>query len=191
MVSTKRTGSAGIIVDSRGSFEEAIAGSAAPPDVIKHLRLLDVCYYSFDGRLHQGQLVVNRRLQREIEDVFVRITELRFPVAKAVPIAHYDWSDEASMEDNNTSSFNYRVVYGTQRLSLHAHGLAIDINPRQNPVIYEDGRSFPRGAVYAPSSAGAFSIDCPVRNELLTRGWHWGGDFTAFKDYHHFEKPPD
>ncbi|MCG6538404.1 MAG: M15 family metallopeptidase [Syntrophales bacterium LBB04] len=184
----EKKGSAQIIVDSRRTFEEAISGTLAPPEVIKKLSLLDVQYYSFDGKMHQGQLVVNRQLKSEIESVFKRIKELRFPVAKAIPIVHYDWSDDVSMEDNNTSSFNYRVVYGTQRLSLHAQGLAIDINPRQNPVIYEDGRSFPGGAVYAPSAEGAFSHDCPVLKEFSHRHWQWGGDFTSCKDYHHFEK---
>ena len=179
-----------IIVDSRMSFEEAIAGTAAPQEVIENLCLLDVSYYSFDGELHLGQLLAGKPLRRELEDIFSRMRDLCFPVERAIPIVRYAWSDLASMADNNTSCFNYRFVHNTTRLSRHAHGTAIDINPRQNPVVYRDGTSLPPGAVYSSTAEGAFSPLCPIRGEFLSRGWKWGGDFTAYKDYHHFEKLP-
>ena len=62
-----------IIVDSRLSFQAALAGTAAPPVITKELCLLEVRYWSFDGRLHQGQLVVNQRLQEELADIFAII----------------------------------------------------------------------------------------------------------------------
>jgi hypothetical protein len=185
----KRSRQDEVILDSRRSFAEAVSGTAAPPEVIKQLCLLDVRYYSFDGKLHQGQLVVNKRLRGEIVDIFLRIKELRFPIARAIPIAYYDWSDEASMADNNTSAFNYRFVAGTVRLSRHATGEAIDINPRQNPVVYEDGISLPPGTTYIPDAEGAFYPASFVLKEFLSRGWRWGGYFSSIKDYHHFEKP--
>ena len=36
------------------------------------------------------------------------------------------------------SAFNGRKIAGTDRWSSHAYGVAIDINPIQNPVIYLD-----------------------------------------------------
>ena len=178
-----------VIIDSSMGFEEAIAGTLAPPAVVDGLSLFDVRYYAFDGNLHQGQLVLDRRLEGEIEDIFGKAQDLRFPLAKVIPIVHYAWSDEASMTDNNTSAFNYRFVAGTQRLSRHGSGRAIDINPRQNPVVYADGTTLPPGAVYFPSAQGALSHACPIVEEFLSWGWKWGGDFTTFRDYHHFEKP--
>lgn len=177
-----------IIVDSQLSFPAAIAGTAAPRTVIRGLCLLDVRYVSFDGRLHQGQLVVHRHLQEEVAGIFAVIRAIGFPVARVVPIVQYRWSDEASMADNNTSAFNYRRVAGATRLSRHATGQAIDINPGQNPVIYADGVSLPPGAVYNPQAPGTLSPDCPTLQEFLSRGWQWGGYFKSPKDYHHLEK---
>ena len=39
------------------------------------------------------------------------------------------------MEADNTSCFNYRVVAGTNRVSKHGLGTAVDINPRENPYL--------------------------------------------------------
>ena len=109
-------------------------------------------------------------------------------VMPVIPIARYGWSDLTSMADNNTSCFNYRFIAGTTRLSRHASGMAIDINPRQNPVIYEDGTFLPPEAVYSPRAGGAFSPSSPILKEFVSRGWKWGGEFASIKDYHHFEK---
>jgi len=178
-----------VIVDSRMSFAEATSGTAAPPELIDQLYLLDVRYFSFDGRLHEGQLVVNRRLAKEIADIFSKIRELRFPIGRIIPLVHYGWSDEASMTDNNTSCFNYRFVAGTKRLSRHATGEAIDINPHQNPVIYEDRRTLPEGATYIPGAKGTLHTESFVLQDFLSLGWKWGGHFSHIRDYHHLEKP--
>lgn len=178
-----------IIMDSRMSFAEAIAGTKAPEGLIRELCLLDVRYYSFDGKLHQGQLVVHQSVRREVEEIFELIRQERFPVAKVIPIVQYGWSDDSSMADNNTSSFNYRRVAGTRRLSRHASGHAVDINPRQNPVMYRNGRISPAGAVYQPQAAGTLSADSAVVRAFENRGWRWGGLFRTMKDLHHFQKP--
>jgi hypothetical protein len=179
-----------VIVDSRMSFAEAVAGTAAPPEVIETLCLFDISYYAFDGKMHLGQLLAAKSLRSDLAEIFFRMRDLCFPVAKAVPIVRYAWSDLASMADNNTSCFNYRFIQNTTRFSRHAHGTAIDINPRQNPLVYGDGTSLPPGAVYSSTVAGTFSPLCPILGEFLSRGWKWGGDFTAYRDYHHFEKIP-
>jgi len=178
-----------VIVDSRMTFAAAIAGTKAPPEVIAQLCLVDVRYYSFDGRRHQGQLVVHRAVRQDVVEIFQLIDITRFPIGKAVPIVAYRWSDAASMRDNNTSAFNYRTVAGTKRLSRHALGLAVDINPFRNPVVYDHGRISPRGAVYRPGEPGVLTREHPVVREFLRRGWQWGADFKTMKDYHHFDHP--
>ncbi len=178
-----------IIIDSNLSFAEAVAGSAASLEIIDSLSLVDVTYFSFDGLRHAGQIVADARLEDDLYELFALIESLRFPVGRAIPIVGYGWSDEASMADNNTSCFNFRRIAETTRLSLHAFGRALDINPVQNPVIYPTGHVAPAKAVYHPAAPGAFYADHPVVAEFLKRGWHWGGAFDQPKDYHHFEKP--
>ena len=176
------------VVDSAMDFARAVAGTAAPPEVLEDLCLIDVRYRGFDGRLHLGQLVVHRELAAEVREIFARILRWGFPIGRAVPIVRYGWSDELSMAADNTSAFNYRLIAGTARLSRHATGRALDINPLRNPVVHPDGRISPAGAVYRPGDPGTFAGDGPVVLAFRERGWSWGGDFTHVFDYHHFEK---
>jgi hypothetical protein len=178
-----------IIVDSSMSFSEAVEGTTAPEEIILTMSLMDVLYYSFDGRKHQGQIIVNRELEDDVYDIFNFIEKIFFPIEKVVPISAYQWNDRSSMADNNSSSFNFRVIEGTSKLSMHSLGKAIDINPVQNPVIYPNGVTFPEGAQYFPENRGTFAADNAIVQEFIRLGWHWGGNFDQPKDYHHFEKP--
>lgn len=178
-----------IIIDSDMSFDEAVRGTSAPKEIIDSLALLDVTYYSTDGKLHKGQLIVHKTLAREIEEIFELIKRIKFPIAKVIPIVEYGWSDEKSMEENNTSSFNYRTIAGTNRLSLHSYGKAIDINPLFNPVIHNDGKLSPNKARYDISRPGTFTEEHPIVQKFIQLGWRWGGKFNQYKDYHHFDKP--
>ncbi|NLO18498.1 MAG: M15 family metallopeptidase [Ignavibacteria bacterium] len=177
-----------LIVDSDMSFEEAIKGTKAPQEIIDSISLIDVYYYSFDDKLHKGQLLVHSTCKNEVIEIFQIIREIKFPVQKAIPIVQYTWSDNKSMQANNSSSFNYRFVANTNRLSLHAYGKAVDINPFQNPVVYADGKISPKGAKYDPKKPGTLRADSRIVKEFEKRGWRWGGKFTSFKDYHHFDK---
>ncbi|MBX3044750.1 MAG: M15 family metallopeptidase [Candidatus Kapabacteria bacterium] len=175
--------------DSEMTFDSSIAGTKAPKNIIDSLILLDVEYYNFSGSLTRGQLVINQAVEDDVRQAFEILKEEKFPIHKVVPIVKYDWSDDESMKSNNTSAFNYRFIAGTQRLSNHASGRAIDINPRQNPVIYSDGRISPKGAKYNPNEPGTLSSNSKVVIFLKSKGWRWGGDWTSLKDYHHFDKP--
>lgn len=178
----------GLIVDSAMDFGEAVAGTAAPREVLDALRLIDVRYRGFDGRLHAGQLVIHRELAAEVRAIFALLARENFPVGGAVPIIRYGWSDETSMAADNTSAFNYRFIAGTKMLSRHATGRALDINPRRNPALYPDGRIAPAGAFYRPGDPGTFTGGNQAVSAFRERGWRWGGDFDHMRDYHHFEK---
>ncbi len=178
-----------VIIDCNMTFEEAIRGTKAPKEVIDNLILINVRYYSTDNKLHQGQLVIHKDLEQDILEIFDIILNTRFPIAKAIPIIKYNWSDDASMQDNNTSAFCYRNIAGTNRLSNHSFGKAIDINPYFNPVVYPDGKVSPKGAIYDTAKAGTLTESNPVVQAFKERGWRWGKYFSKYADYHHFDKP--
>jgi hypothetical protein len=92
------------------------------------------------------------------------------------------------MEANNSSAFHYRTKTGKTQLSRHALGLAIDLNPVQNPFV-RDGVILPPRASYDPYARGTLSADHPVVQEFRKLGWIWGGDWSSLKDWQHFEKP--
>jgi peptidoglycan L-alanyl-D-glutamate endopeptidase CwlK len=167
--------------------EEALRGSAAPPEIVALQVLVEVPFWGFDGREHDGQVLVHRAVAGEVRDIFAEVARARFPIEKIFPVAFYGWSDDASMEDNNSSGFNFRAIVGGGRLSRHALGLAVDINPRLNP--YVNGEVvLPTGAVYAPQVAGTITEGDAVVRAFLSRGWSWGGHWRTLHDPQHFEK---
>jgi len=189
LLAWKGGGDEEIIVDAEFTFEECMQGSKAPKDVIDDLVLLDVDYYSEDGKIHRGQLIIHKDVEKDVRDIFAMMLEMKFIIEKAVPIHVYDWSDDASMEDNNTSAFNYRYIAGTKRLSNHSFGRAVDINPKWNPVVHKNGRVSPSNGKYDIKAEGTFIEEHPIVKEFKKRGWRWGGNFSKYADNHHFDLP--
>jgi peptidoglycan L-alanyl-D-glutamate endopeptidase CwlK len=155
--------------------------------------LVDVRYYSFDQKIHQGQLVIDKSLVLDIQEIFDFALKNHFPIQSVIPLAdkrfrnNKRWDDEWSMAANNTSAFNYRLSTGGKQLSKHAYGRAIDINPRLNP--YVKGRvMLPAGATYVRNRPGTLTADHPLVKKFLQLGWRWGGHWKSLKDYQHFEK---
>lgn len=176
-----------IILDCNYTFEEAIKGIEIPNSISKQLTLISVEYYSFDDRLHKGQLVVNKKAAKDIEEIFNFIKESKFPIDKVIPAVKFNWDDDASMNDNNTVAFNYRKVKGSKVLSAHSYGMAIDINPLQNPHI--KGKVIqPAKGKYNVNASGTIIRDSKLVKEFVKRGWQWGGRWKSSKDYQHFEK---
>lgn len=169
------------------SLDEALAGKDIPDDIKKQLALITVPYLSFDGTTAEGQLVVHAEVAEEAREIFKKLFEMQFPIARMVPVVAYDWDDDASMAANNTSAFNYRVIFGTDRLSNHSYGRAIDINPVQNPYQQRGGATVPPGARYDPSQPG--TVTTTVAELFKSCGWQWGGEWKERKDWQHFEKP--
>lgn len=52
-----------------------------------------------------------------------------------IPIEEYGGDGSRSMAWDNTSAFNCRPVTGGTSFSLHSRGVAIDINPIENPYV--------------------------------------------------------
>ena len=75
-----------IIIDSHIKLEEALMGKEIPNPNTKNLRIIDVEYYSFDNRLHRGQVVIHKDLAEDIKEIFTLIKEKKFPIKKVVPI---------------------------------------------------------------------------------------------------------
>lgn len=168
------------------SLEEALAGKDIPDDIKKTLILVSVPFISFDGEVQEGQLVVHSSLTEEVQEIFKKLFEMRFPIQQIVPVVAYGWDDDVSMAANNTSAFNYRLIFGTDRLSNHSYGRAIDINPVQNPYTQRDGVVVPTGAQYDLSQRG--TVTAEIAALFKSYGWEWGGDWQEQKDWQHFEK---
>ena len=173
------------------------------------IRYEDLCYvhilhYDFDGNPAEGELICNKAIAEDLVEIFYELYRNEYQLEKVLLIDEYDGDDTASMEDNNTSCFNYRVVPNSTSLSKHALGLAIDINPLYNPYItYEkDAGGNIIGENVSPESALDYADrekSFPYKidgNDLCYKlftehGFTWGGNWNSCKDYQHFQKVID
>ena len=174
------------------------SGCTVPYEDLAYVGLL---YLDFDGEEQTGELICNQAVAQDMVEIFYELYRNDYRIERVRLVDEYDGDDTASMADNNTSCFNYRVVDGTTSLSKHAYGLAIDVNPYYNPyVVYNkngDGSTYispPGSEVYADRSQNfAYKID---ENDLCYRlftehGFTWGGNWNSTKDYQHFQKKLD
>lgn len=171
------------------------------PDVaLSDLRYLKVLHYNFDHQLQVGEIIVNKGLAEEVLEIFREFYDAEYEIQSMHLVDNYwtgdgESSDSASIDKNNTSCFNYRPVTGGKKLSNHAYGFAIDINPQQNPYVsYRDGKarwSHENANDYIDRSTGLPHV---ITHEDLAfkvftaHGFSWGGDWSNPKDYQHFEK---
>lgn len=163
------------------------------------LSYIHVLHYDFSGNVQEGELICNDYIAQDLVEIFYELFLAEYQIEKIKLIENYDGDDTASMEDNNTSCFNYRGVDGTQKLSQHAYGLAIDINPFYNPYVRftkEGGQIIsPQGSeVYADRSQGfSYKIDTDdlCYRLFIEHGFIWGGNWNSSKDYQHFQKKLD
>lgn len=175
-----------------------VLAPGAPIDCPR-LSLVTFSYVDFEGRSHDdGQIVVMDAVASHVLQIFAKLRELQFPIHKAVLMDHYEGSDDASMADNNTSAFNSRKITGGNSLSMHAYGLAIDINPVENPYAKRAGDKLvfspPAGVRYAnrfndrPRKATVPGFAEDVIEVFANEGFLiWGGYWDDPIDYQHFQ----
>jgi hypothetical protein len=166
------------------------------PVAVEELSYLVVSFYGFDGLTHIGELIVNARYGEQMLDVFRTIYEVRFPLEQMRVITYPELDAPPTGDFNDTTSFVCRpVVARNSGWSMHAYGLAIDLNPFHNPYLRED--------VVVPELASAYTDRTAVRPGMLladdpasiaiieafaAMGWEWGGNWQTLKDWMHFSE---
>ena len=159
------------------------------------LRYIRVLHHDYDGKTHLGELVCHRKIADKLVRIFRKLYDGGYKIQHILLPENYDADDETQMRANNSSCFNFRAVSGSKKLSKHARGLAIDLNPLYNPYCKER----PNGTLFVqPSTAKEYTdrsknfrykID---KHDLAYRlfteeGFSWGGNWRTAKDYQHFE----
>jgi hypothetical protein len=147
-------------------------------------------FYGFDGLAHMGEMVVSSEYAAGVIEVFRRLWEARFPIEE-LRVQTRDEMEAAPTGDGNvTGSFECRPVVGQSGgWSMHAYGLALDINPFHNPYV--------KGEAIAPELASAYLDRDNLRPGMILEGdgavtgfeemgWEWGGHWSTAKDWMHF-----
>lgn len=192
-------------IDEGGTIYNRIIGKSYRQNdniSLDDLRYLKVLHYNFDHQVQVGELIVNQALVEDFQYIFQKLYEAEYEIQSLHLIDNY-WASNGSGEDsdwnsidaNNSSAFCYRSASGSGKLSNHALGRAIDINPQQNPYVsYRNGK-----ASYAHENAAPYIDRSSSAEHIITehdlcyqlfqeRGFTWGGHWDSPKDYQHFEK---
>lgn len=177
------------------------------------LSYLTIPYYDFEGNKKNGHMVVNKKLADEVLLIFQELFEIKYPIEKMEIIDEFSGNDKkvgadldyASIDENNTSSFNDRNsidpgVSNSTNPSLHASGQAIDINPQINPYINSDKTSaHPNAQKYNTNrdtkegwtdveKAACITEDSEIYKIFTKYGWKWLGNKDNTGDTQHFYK---
>lgn len=151
------------------------------------LRYLHLLHRNKDGKTQVGEMVCNKAIAQDLLHIFRKLYDANYKIERMILIDSYDADDERSMEANNTTCFNYRMMTGSKtRLSKHGMGMAVDINPLFNPYV--------KGNIVQPANARKYARNPQIQRGdivhrlFLERGFKWGGAWSKIKDYQHFEK---
>ena len=160
------------------------------------LRYILCLHRDAKGNAIVGEMVVNKDIAEDVLDIFRQLFINRYPIERMRLIDYWDADDENSMAANNSSSFNFRRISHTNKVSKHGCGMAIDINRLYNP--YQ--KTLANGKTVVEPAAGKRYLNRKqkfdykiTKGDLCYRlfkqhGFKWGGDWTSMKDYQHFEK---
>lgn len=164
-----------------------------PRTELRYLRLL---HWDFYGNIRVGEMVCHQSISEDLMRIFRQLYDAGYPIEKMVLVDDYSADDDLSSADNNTSCFNYRTVSGGSQMSLHARGVAVDVNPLYNPYVTRNAQGEVR---CAPSNGIAYidrTKDFPYKideNDLCYKlfteaGFTWGGSWSGNPDYMHFSR---
>ncbi|MCP2328778.1 hypothetical protein HDA40_007285 [Hamadaea flava] len=159
------------------------------PVAAADLRYITVSFRGFDGLAHTGELLANSRAADDLVTVFQRLFAVGFPIERMRISSAAELNAPPTGDDNTTEAFACRPVRGQNGWSQHAYGLAVDLNPFQNP--------YHKGEIILPELATAYLDRADARPGMVQPhtqavrafaaiGWKWGGDYRSLKDYMHF-----
>jgi hypothetical protein len=160
------------------------------------LRVLTVSYRGFDKHNHTGRLIVNKKAAQPLAKVFHRLYLIHFPIRHMDLTSVYGPKSQWPKDGDVSGSFECRQAVpspcsggtGTGSWSNHAYGLAVDLNPVENPYVGCGMSRDPKAQSYRDRSRHRPGmVTAQVRKAFASVGWGWGGSWTGnTKDYMHF-----
>jgi hypothetical protein len=166
------------------------------PVALSDLRLLTVSYRDRRQQVRTGQLVVNERAVAPLSDAFRRLFYLHFPIRHMKYSDFYGPASGQPRDGDVTASFQCRQAVpspcsggkGTGTWSMHAYGLAVDVNPLENPYVGCGQSRDPKTKPFFDRSRHRpLMVTSNTVRAFAASGWGWGGSWTGnTKDYMHF-----
>jgi hypothetical protein len=166
------------------------------PVGLSDLRLLTVTHRGFDKHNHTGQLIVNKKAAQPLSTVFHKLYNLHFPIRHMSIASVYGPKEQWPKDGDTSGSFECRQAVPSPcsggnangSWSNHAYGMAVDINPVENPYVGCGMSRDPKAQSYRDRSRHRPGmVTRRVRRAFASIGWGWGGSWTGnTKDYMHF-----
>ena len=175
------------------------------PIPLERLVQVQFSYIDFDENSHHdGELIVLDAVAEHVLNIMKTLYSRKFPIASAKRIERFQADDDISMGENNSSCFNCRLSAEKSGLpSIHAYGLAIDINPIQNPFVFFDSDTDREKGLrtVTPSKGSEIYINRhraqkdkltglaeDIVDVFFSHGFHvWGGNWNDPIDWQHFQ----
>lgn len=180
--------------DLAKQMKETGVWKESSPVPLQRLSLVRVPYLDFRHKpQYDGEIIVLDAYAKKTAQVFAKLLKLGFPLNKIRSLHHYSANDELSMADNNTSCFCDRPI-SKGLPSMHSYGMALDINPLQNPFVVFNEKTG-KADIY-PQKGWQFlnrhnqkeGMVESIVSLLAKQGFFiWGGRWTTPIDFHHFQ----
>ena len=191
------------VIQEGDAVYNRIIGKSYPvgcPLALSSLRYLKVLHVNYDGKVQVGEMIVNASIAKSVLSIFRKLFENNYQIRKMYLVEKYwtgnaETTDVASVAADNTAAFNYRRATNSANLSNHAYGMAIDVNPLENPYVEYSGSKI---TYYEPSNAAPYLNRSTGNSHYITgsdlcsrlfiqNGFEWGGSWkTGTLDYQHF-----
>jgi hypothetical protein len=168
------------------------------------LNLLTLTHVDFEGNTQQGEMMVMDVAADAAIEIFQTLYERKFPIQKIALMSDFGGDDNLAMSANASNAFISRKIAGSSSISVHAYGLAIDVNQIQNPFLVFDGEPGQKMILHPkessmgylnrnpnrPDKPPRFGMVEPIVSVFRENGFTvWGGDWNDPLDYHHFQVP--
>jgi D-alanyl-D-alanine carboxypeptidase len=167
------------------------------PVPLEDLRLLRFNYHAFGGGIRRGPMVVHEDVAEDVLWVFRQLFNEEFLIKRVGLTTEFvpsEFEPVITSKRSVTASFNCRPVITplgpSDNFSQHSFGMAIDVNPVQNPYVTADGfvrnteaRRYRDRSKRLPGMIHANDV---VVRSFTRIGWEWGGTWSGGKDYMHF-----
>jgi len=167
------------------------------PVGLEDLRYVRVHHWDFKGKSKTGELVIHKDVAQSVVSIFEELYAIKYPVRQMRLVSDFNGNDWQSIEADNTSAHNCRSLTGSsKKWSNHAYGMAIDLNPIENPYISRTGHIAHKASLQYRKrvhilSRGRADKAVALKDDKVVQifkkyGWKWGGDWKGMKDYQHF-----
>lgn len=176
----------------------------------------DIEYLGFDDEVHNdGVIITILPVAENVINIFKELKKIKFPIYGITPFKDFEIEEplfgnsKIKYKDdyNQTSAYMCRgIVNNESKKSIHAYGLAIDINPLQNPYLHINQETKKIDDIWPVDGFRNLNseVDRPGKEKVkgkITKqvieifkknGFDiWGGYWDFPLDYHHFQTSKD